>query len=181
MSTNFKINQTDLELIKGDLTALEVESVVFYAREDLSLGSGFGNAISTRGGPTIKAELEKIGKVKPNEAVVSSAGNLSTKYIIHAVGPKFQETDFVSKLKTTMENTLKKADEKGISELAFPVMGGGFYGLPFDTCINIMLDSINNYLSNSTTIKKVLLCANDNREYRMFETNLQKYFGGKHE
>ena len=179
MSINFQINQTTLDLIKGDLTALEVESFVFYAREDLVLGAGFGNAISTRGGPTIKAELEKIGKVEPFVAVVSSAGNLSVKSIIHAVGPKFQEENFNSKLKTTMENTLKKADEKGILEIAFPLMGAGFYGIPFDTCIQVMLETINKHLSGTTGLKKVILCANDNRELRMFETNIKKYFGGK--
>ncbi|MFH1050995.1 MAG: macro domain-containing protein [bacterium] len=179
MATSFKINQSELELMRGDLTALEVEAFVFYARSDLSLGSGFGNAISTRGGPTIKQELEKIGKVNPNEAIISSSGNLAAKHIVHAVGPKFQEENFSAKLKTTMENTLEKADEKGISEIAFPIMGGGFYGLPFDTCIQIMLESINKHLSGTASLKKVILCANDNREFRMFESNLNKYFGGE--
>lgn len=179
MSINFQINQTTLELIKGDLTALEIEAFVFYAREDLVLGAGFGNAISTRGGPTIKAELEKIGKVEPFDAVVSLAGNLSAKFIIHAAGPKFQEENFTAKLKTTMENIFKKANEKGISEIAFPLMGAGFYGIPFDTCIQFMLETINNHLQGNTGLKKVILCANDNRELRMFESNLNKYLGGR--
>jgi len=179
MATSFKVNQSELELMKGDLTALDVEAIVFYAKEDLVLGSGFGNAISTRGGPAIKEELERIGNVQPHDAVVSAAGNLSAKYIVHAVGPKFQEENFTAKLKTTMENTLKKASEKGITEIAFPLMGAGFYGIPFDTCIQIMLENINSHLSGATNLKKVILCANDNREFRMFESNLNKYLGSK--
>ena len=179
MATSFKINKTQVELIKDDLTALEVEAIVFYAREDLLLGSGFGNAISTRGGPTIKAELDKIGGVRPNEAIVTAAGSLQSKHIIHAVGPKFQEENFGNKLKTTMDNALKAADEKNIAELAFPLMGAGFYGTPFDICIKIMLERINKYLSAKTGLKKVILCANDNREYSLIETQMKNYFGEK--
>lgn len=180
MATSFTINQSLVELIKDDLTALEVEAIVFYAREDLSLGSGFGNAISTRGGPTIKAELDKIGGAKPNDAIISAAGDLQSKYIVHSIGPKFQEENFSEKLKLTIHNTLKKADEKGISEIAFPLMGAGFYGTPFDVCIKIMLESIDKHLSATTGLKKVILCANDNREYRLFETQIKNYFvGGK--
>ena len=72
-----KDSNTDrLRLIKGDITDLEVEAFVFYARPDLALGSGFGSAIARRGGQSIKKELDQIGKIQPTEAVITSGGDL---------------------------------------------------------------------------------------------------------
>ncbi len=174
MSVNIKINQTTLRLIKDDLTALDVEAFVFYARSDLVLGSGYGTEISIRGGPSIKAELNKIGSAEQLESVITSAGELKTKHIIHAVGPAFQEEDIENKLSTTIENVLKCADSNGITQLAFPLMGIGFYGILMDSCIKIMTDSISKYLSENIGLKEVIICANDNREYRPFAAKLEK-------
>lgn len=169
MSNSKTINRSTLSLIKGDLTALEVEAFVFYARTDMTLGAGFGNAISMRGGPSIKEELDKIGSIEPGKAVVTAAGELKASCIIHAAGPTFQEENSDDKLQTTMENALKCADEKGVKQLAFPPMGAGFYGIPLPVCAKIMINSIKDYLSGETGISEVIICAADNREYQPFD------------
>jgi O-acetyl-ADP-ribose deacetylase (regulator of RNase III) len=89
----------------------------------LKLGAGFGGAIAVRGGPQIQKDLDKLAPVGPYQAVISNAGELKAKYIIHANGPKFQEEDMEGKIKTTIINSLKLADEKGIKKIAFPPMG----------------------------------------------------------
>ena len=127
-----RINRTVLRLIKEDLTMLDVDAFVFYAANDLALGSGFGTAVSVRGGPTVQEELEKLAPVETGQAVVSAAGKLKAEHIIHAVGPKFQEGDTEGKLRTTMRNTLKRAEENGIKRLALPAMGAGYYMIPPD-------------------------------------------------
>jgi len=172
MSDNIKVNQCTVRLIIDDLTALNVEAFVFYARSDLTLGAGFGNAISMRGGPTIREELERIGFAEASETVITAAGELKAKYIIHAVGPAFQEEDAENKLRITMENVLKCADENGISQLAFPAMGTGFYCIPLGSCSKVMIESIKKYLSGKTGLSEIIICANDNREYRAFVTAL---------
>jgi O-acetyl-ADP-ribose deacetylase (regulator of RNase III) len=68
----------------------------------------------------------------------------------------------------TINNTLKLADEKGIAQLAFPLMGVGFYGILLNSCINIMIESIGKYLTGKNGLSEVIICANDNREYRFF-------------
>ena len=82
-----------LDKYSDDIGTLDVDAFVFYAQTSLSLGSGNGNAISTRGGASIKKELDAMGKAKVGDMVVSSAGNLKAKYILHSVGPSFQEED----------------------------------------------------------------------------------------
>lgn len=172
MSDSIKINNTEVKVVKDDLTAMEVEAIVFYARPDLKLGSGYGNAIATRGGPSIKKQLDEIGSADITEVVVTEAGMLKTKHIMHSVGPAFQEEGIEKKLKSLMDNTLAKAEEIGFKQVAFPIMGAGFYGIAPDAAITIMLTSLKEHLKNSTSLKEVLLCGNDNREYRLFASKL---------
>ncbi len=169
MAASVKVKNCNLRLQKGDITDLDIEAFVYYAREDLALGSGFGTAIAVRGGPTIQKELNEFGIIKMTEAVVSAAGEMKAKYIIHANGPKFQEEDLPEKLKQTILNSLAKAEEKGIKAIAFPPMGAGFYGVPLDQSAEITLNTIKEYLSGETNLDDVVVCLNDNREYILFD------------
>jgi O-acetyl-ADP-ribose deacetylase (regulator of RNase III) len=164
-----KIKNTIVRLQTGDLTAMEIEAIVFYASHDLVLGAGFGSAIAARGGMSIQEELKSIGSLSTGEAVVTSAGKLNSNFIVHAVGPRFQESDTDLKLRTTIENSLKAADEKGIRKLAFPPMGYGFYGIPLDLCAKIMLEVIRDYVSISSSFEEIIICVIDNREYDAFK------------
>ena len=172
VSQGTRINQSVIQLIKDDITDLDVDAFVFYAQSDLALGSGFGTAISVRGGPTIQQELEDMAPVAVGEAVVSEAGNLKANYIIHAVGPKFREEDTESKLRTTVLNSLRRAEEKAVETLAFPAMGAGFYGIPPELCAKVMLDAITQHLQGSTVIKDVVICVLDSRQYTTFQNAL---------
>lgn len=166
-----KIKDSVLILEKGDLTAMEIESIVFYASPDLELGSGFGSAIASRGGMSIQEELKPFGTISTGEAVITAAGKLNSEFIVHAVGPRFQETDTEGKLRTTMQNSLKVAEEKGVKQIAFPPMGTGFYGISLDMCSRVMIDEIKSKLSTDTCLEKVVICVLDNREYNAFQTN----------
>lgn len=168
-----KIKNSTLRLEKGDLTLMNIEAIVFYAQNDLALGSGFGNAIVVRGGTSIQEELKELDSVSTCDVVITGAGELKSNYIIHAVGPKFQEKDTEDKLRTTMINTLKAADEKNISRVAFPPMGAGFYGIPLPVCAKVMHQSIKDYLANNTSIKEVVICTADNRELNAFHDELE--------
>lgn len=171
--TEKKINGKTLRLEKGDVTDLELDAFAFYAAEDLALGSGYGTAISIRGGPSIQEELNGHAPLAVGEAVLTGAGEMKASYIIHAVGPKFQEADEEAKLRKTMASALKRAEEKGIKRLAFPPMGSGFYGIPVDLCARVMLETIREHLSNSTQIDEVIICAPDSREFNPFTKQME--------
>ena len=173
MSMTKRINNTDLRLIRGDITDMELEAIVYYADSNLKLGAGFGNAIAMRGGLSITKELDQIGSVGPCEAVVTSAGKLKAKNIIHTNGPKFQEPDIENKLKTTILNTLKLAEEKGFKQIAFPPMGTGFYGIPLPVSADVMIDTFKEYFSNQTILEDVIIGVIDNYEYSPFEAKLE--------
>ena len=169
VSEGTQVNQGVVRLIKDDITALDVDAFVFYAEPALALGSGFGTAISVRGGPSIQKELQELAPVATGEAVVSAAGKLEAKYIIHAVGPRFQEEDIEGKLRTTVVNSLKRAEEKGVKRIAFPAMGAGYYGIVPELCARVMLDVIKSHLSGQTGIEEVIICVLDTRQYDCFQ------------
>ena len=172
VSEGTRINQTAVRLIRDDITDLDIDAFVFYAQNDLVLGSGFGNAITVRGGPNVQKELDELAPVETGEAVVSDAGGLKAKYVIHAVGPKFQEADTETKLHATMLNALKRADENGVEQLAFPAMGAGYYGILPGTCASVMLKALQDYLGSTTGIKEVVICVFDTPQYDAFQSAL---------
>ena len=166
------VRRSFLQLVEGDITTLEVEAFVFYARPTLELGSGFGSAIARRGGPAIKKALDAIGSIATTEAVVTTGGNLKARHIVHAAGPAFQEEQLEDKLRVTIANALRRAEERGITQIAFPPMGAGFYGVPLPLSAKLTIEAIAAHLSNSTGIREVVLCANDGRERAAFEAPL---------
>ena len=112
-----KINKSTIELVEGDITELSVDAIVNPANAQLILGGGVAGAISTKGGVGIQIECDEIGGVSVGEAVITTAGNLKAKYVIHAVGPMMGEGDEDEKLK----NAIKWHDS-----LLFPVPESGF-------------------------------------------------------
>lgn len=170
-----KVNDKVVRIVRQDVTDVEVDAFVYYATSDLVLGSGWGTAIAVRGGPSIQEELNGLGPVETGGAVISSAGEMKAKHIIHAVGPKFQEEDQEAKLRKTMHSVLKCAEENGVEKIAFPPMGTGFYGIPLDLSAKIMLETIRAHMNNGgSSIKEVLICLMDSREFPPFEDMMDK-------
>ncbi len=174
MADELKVKQSVIRLIKGDIIDLQIEAFVYYARPDLLLGSGFGGAIAARGGPKIQEELKKLGTVQTTDAVVTSGGNLEARYIIHAIGPRFQEENLEEKLRSTMLNALRRAEENGVQSLAFPAMGVGFYGIPPEVCARETLGAVKKYLENPTELREIFFCLKDSRELKPFQDQIKK-------
>jgi O-acetyl-ADP-ribose deacetylase (regulator of RNase III) len=175
MSNQLLINKSTVTLIIGDITDLDIDCFVYYASSDLKLGSGFGGAISGRGGMSIQKELDGMGPVDSGQAVITDAGDLKAEFIIHANGPKFQEENLEDKLRTTMKNSLELASSKGIKNIAFPPMGTGFYGIPLEMCAAVMIDTIREHLEGDTSIENLVICVGDDREYRPFGKRFEAF------
>ncbi|MHC4101459.1 MAG: macro domain-containing protein [Planctomycetota bacterium] len=174
VSEGTRVNQRVVRLTRDDITDLDVDAFVFYAQSDLALGSGFGGAISVRGGATIQKELDELAPVNTGEAVVTAAGKLKADHIIHAVGPKFLEPDLEGKLRTTVRNTLIRAEEARIRRLAAPAMGAGYYGIAPDVCARVMLEVIKEHLSGDTCLEEIIICVLDTPQYNAFQDQLAK-------
>ncbi len=143
-----------IHLEKGDIIMMDIEAIVYYAQHDLVLGSGFGNSITVRGGSSIQEELKTFETISMGEAVITSAGELKSKYIIHAVGPRFQESDIEEKLITTMQNVLRIAEEKQIRGICFPLWEQVFMVFPLELSARVMFEVIKKHLAGNTAFRK---------------------------
>ncbi len=168
-----------IKFVKGDITELAVDAIVNAANSHLVMGGGVAGAIRRKGGEIIQEECDRIGGTFVGGAVITGAGALKAKYVIHAVGPRMGEGDEDNKLRNAALNSLKIADEKGLSIIAFPAISTGIFGYPVDRCAKIMLSTTREFLKNSNFPKEVIFCLYDDNTFTVFEEELKKYEGDK--
>ena len=169
-----KIGDKVMRLVRGDITDMEVEAFVFVITSDCKLGSGYGGAIAQRGGKKVQEALDEIGYLGTGEAVMTTAGNMKAKHIIHANGPKYNEPNTEAKLAAATESALRLADAHGIAQIALPPMGTGLYQVPLDLCARVMVDTVAKYLESESSLKEVSFVALDNRELAPLQAAIEK-------
>ena len=171
-----QLNGTRLELVDADITELDVEAIVNPANENLKLGSGVAGAIRRRGGPSIQKECDRIGEAMVGTAVITGAGNLSAKHVIHAVGPRMGEGDEDRKLASAVRASLALADRHGLRSIALPAISTGAFGVPFDRCARVTLTEIHRYLQGGTKIEHVALTLHGDEAFDTFRRELRRGF-----
>jgi O-acetyl-ADP-ribose deacetylase (regulator of RNase III) len=131
-----------IELVKGDITTIEVDAVVNAANHSLLGGGGVDGAIHRRGGKAILEECKKIRAEKypeglpTGQSVATTAGNLPARWVIHTVGPTFAKTkDKSDLLRSCYSTSMTIADELGARTIAFPLISSGVYRWPKDDAI----------------------------------------------
>ena len=170
------IGGATLEIVQGDITALAVDAIVNAANQYLAHGGGVAAAISRKGGPTVQQEsnalIAKRGPLDTGDAVVTSAGKLPAKFVIHTVGPVWSQHDPTEAnrlLCKAVKSSLTLADEKKLKSIAFPAISTGIYGFPIDRAAPLMLEEASRHLEGRTGLERVLFCLYDDASYRVFE------------
>jgi len=154
----------------GDITEMEVDAIVNAANEYLKHGGGVAGAIVRKGGRIIQEESDKIGHCPVGEAVVTTAGSLKAKFVIHAVGPRWGEGDEENKLKRAVRNALKRGEEKGISSIALPAISTGIFGFPKKKGCEIIVEEVKEFLEKEAeSINEVYLCDINEETCKFFE------------
>ncbi|MEX1013429.1 MAG: macro domain-containing protein [Waddliaceae bacterium] len=161
-------------LKQGDITKEEVAVIVNAANSGLQVGGGVCGAIHSAGGPAILDECEKIfddqGSCQTGEAVITTAGNLKAKYVIHTVGPVWQGGDEneAALLHRAYVNSLTLAEKNNALTVAFPSISTGSFGYPIKEAAMIALSTIDNYLSESKIqqVRMILFSEEDFQIYK---------------
>ena len=154
---------------QGDITEAEVDAVVNAANNHLWMGAGVAGAIKRKGGKEIETEAVEKGPIRVGEAVVTRAGRLKAKYVIHAaVMGQDLRTDQKRITDATL-NSLKRAEELKLDSIAFPALGTGVGGFPMDKCAEFMLWEAREFLKGSRHLKKVIFVLFDRDGYEAFE------------
>ncbi|MFX0020836.1 MAG: macro domain-containing protein [Candidatus Hermodarchaeota archaeon] len=167
-----KVGKSIISLVQGDITELDTDAIVNAANAQLILGGGVAGAIRRKGGPSIQEECDKIGGTFVGGAVITTGGNLKSKYVIHAVGPRMGEGNEDDKLKNATINCLKLMDENKLKTIAFPAISTGIFGYPIDRCAKIMITTTKEYLQRETQIEEVIFCLFTVSDFEVFEREL---------
>jgi O-acetyl-ADP-ribose deacetylase (regulator of RNase III) len=146
-----------LELAEGDITDVAIDAIVNAANSRLAGGGGVDGAIHRRGGDTIMDELaRRYPRGCPTgSAVITAAGNLQARYVIHAVGPIWQggqsgEGDLLAR---AYQSALRLASEHGCKSVALPAISCGVYGYPVDLASQIALATTRRFLEEDPTVE----------------------------
>jgi O-acetyl-ADP-ribose deacetylase len=162
-----------ITIIQGDITTMQVDAIVNAANTSLLGGGGVDGAIHRVGGPQILADCiairAKQDGCKTGEAVITSAGNLTAKYVIHTPGPKWNGDSEEKKalLKNCYINCLRLAEKHNVSSIAFPSISTGIYRFPKDVAAAIAIDAIENYTYSS--IKKIIFVCFDAETFELYQ------------
>lgn len=170
------MNNTTLELVEGDITDLDVEAIVNAANENLVLGGGVAGTIKRRGGPSVQEECRRIGSTGVGTAVITGAGKMKFKHVIHAVGPKMGEGDEDRKLSAAVRSSLALADRHGLKSVAIPAISTGNFGFPIERCARILLTEVHRYLQGGTKLQRVIVCLFDEATWKLFARELRRGF-----
>ena len=148
--TEARWHGTRVRLVAGDITRVSVDAVVNAANSALAGGGGVDGAIHLAAGPSVMAELrERYDGCPTGSAVVTGAGNLPAKIIVHAVGPIWQGGghDEAALLASAYQASLDRADESDATSVAFPAISCGVYGYPLDEAADVALAAVREWLS----------------------------------
>jgi O-acetyl-ADP-ribose deacetylase (regulator of RNase III) len=167
-----KIGECVLELVQGDITEQDTEAIVNAANERLIPGGGVDGAIHRKGGPSILEELRaKYTHCPTGQAVITGAGNLKAKYVIHAVGPIYKDgkSGEPELLASAYKNSLLKALEYNIDSISFPALSTGAYGYPLKDAAQIALKTVIEFLKENKKPKLVRFVLWGEGSYKTFE------------
>jgi O-acetyl-ADP-ribose deacetylase len=171
-----KIGDKTLRLVLGDLTERVVDAIVNAANSHLQHGGGVAGAIVRKGGQIIQNESDKIGFTPVGTSVMTSAGILPAKFVIHTVGPMMGEGDEDNKLKSAVLNSLLLASSRKLESISFPAISSGIFGFPKDRCAVILVGESEKFLRTNadTSLNLIEFCIHDDNTLFFFKKEFDK-------
>ncbi|MCI4387957.1 hypothetical protein PGIGA_G00080100 [Pangasianodon gigas] len=178
-----------IKVIKADICKFKVDAVVNAANEDLQHIGGLALALLNAAGPSLQKSSDqyvaKHGKLLPGNAIITEAGLLPCKYVVHAVGPRYYSTDkftAVKKLRQAVRESLNQAVLKRCSSIAVPAISSGIFGFPLDLCTETIAEELHAYTEDQNrqggmnTLKEIHLVDNNPKTVNAMAQAVKKEF-----
>lgn len=174
--------RTQIEISKGDITKMSVDIIVNAANTSLLGGGGVDGAIHRAGGPEILDDCRKIiakqGGCKTGEAVVTRAGKLNAKFVIHTVGPVWNggQKNEAFKLSNCYKNSLQLAVDNECKTIAFPCISTGIYRYPLNEAAKVAMETVFEFVTNSDKMDKVIFVCFDEDNFQILKSQYLQTF-----
>lgn len=180
----FRVRGAYIKIIQGDITEQETEAIVNAANPTLMGGGGVDGAIHRKGGPTILEECKRIRATQypdglpTGKAVITNAGRLKAKYVIHTVGPIWRgggegEADLLAQ---SYQSCLELAASRGIKSIAFPSISTGAYGYPLAEASRVALNTVKKFLEKEAAFDEVVLVLFSKEVLEVYEVAAAEIF-----
>ncbi len=172
-----RIASTMLELRQGDITQVAADAIVNAANSALAGGGGVDGAIHRAGGPSIMEECRRLGGCPTGSAVLTGAGLLPAKHVIHAVAPIYSgrhEGHDAQLLRSAYATSLRLAESVGATTIAFPSLGTGAYGYPLQLAAPIALGTVADHLWAGSGLAEVIFVLFSAHSYTIYAQVLKQ-------
>jgi O-acetyl-ADP-ribose deacetylase len=160
-----------LEVVEGDIAALEVDAVANAANDHLWMGAGVAGALKRAGGVEIEREAIAKGPIPVGEAVATDAGRLPARWVIHGAVMGQDLRTNAELVERTTESVLRVADELGAESVALPAFGTGVGGFPLDECARLMVRAARAH--EPRTLRRIVFAVFGEEARRAFEAALE--------
>ena len=164
----FSLAPLTLEILDGDLAVQSTAAIVNAANNEFWMGAGVAAAIKALGGAQIEADAMSQGPVEPGECVVTAAGRLPTRFVIHAAVMAQDLTTSAAVIERATRNALTVAEELRLASIAYPALGTGVGGFPVRECARIMTGVVRAHAASATTLRLVRFVLFGQAAYRAF-------------
>jgi O-acetyl-ADP-ribose deacetylase len=163
--------ELSLELVEGDITALDVDAIANAANNALWMGAGVAGAIKRAGGEEIEREAVAKGPIEVGDAVATGAGRLKAKHVVHGAVMGQDLRTSAELIERTTKRCLEVADGLGARSLALPAFGTGVGGFPLEQCARIMVEAVRGYEPRS--LERIVFAVYGAEASRAFEAALE--------
>jgi O-acetyl-ADP-ribose deacetylase (regulator of RNase III) len=170
-----KVGATAIETVQGDITKENVDAIVNAANKSLLGGGGVDGAIHRAGGPAILEECRKLNGCETGDAKITTGGNLSARYVIHTVGPVYNDGNHgePEKLASCYRRSLEVALDNAVTTIAFPAISCGVYGYPIPDAAKIAVETVAGFVQANEGIERVRFVLFSGDVYGPFEAALK--------
>jgi O-acetyl-ADP-ribose deacetylase (regulator of RNase III) len=184
MRNEFKVGKATVRLVRGDITEMETDAIVNAANRSLMGGGGVDGAIHRKGGPEILEECKRIRATEwpqglpTGKAVITGAGNLKARHVIHTVGPVWRggnrgEPELLAQ---AYQNSLRLAVAKGLKTVAFPSISTGAYGYPVEDACRVALEAVKEFLEKEDTLDEVVFVLFSESALKLYADKAEEVF-----